>query len=238
MKNKDFILIFLFNLLILALSSEEMIFNINYIGIPVSKLEIHDKNNVLKINAKSTTITNFLSEEINNTYEINYSEDYLPLIYKKQINQVKFRENSITTYKQNSATYYDSISKIEDFYQTEQDSREIFTALFYIRYLNLKEKQTINIDVNRNLWKVETKFVNYSTLNSPIGKKQCFLIKLSFKKVLYRNDYKSDILSNNLVSDINNLYFWITNDAQRLPLKAKYDMSPFSVIWLLTNYHN
>ena len=138
-----------------------------------------------------------MSEEINNTYEINYSEDYLPLIYKKQINQVKFRENSITTYKQNSATYYDSISKIEDFYQTEQDSREIFTALFYIRYLNLKEKQTINIDVNRNLWKVETKFVNYSTLNSPIGKKQCFLIKLSFKKVLYRNDYKSDILSNN-----------------------------------------
>ena len=54
----------------------------------------------------------------------------------------------------------------------------------------------------------------------------------------YLNDEKerSDMLTNNLVNEERSLVFWFSDDEQRLPLKAKFKMKPFAVVWKLNSY--
>ena len=44
------------------------------------------------------------------------------------------------------------------------------------------------------------------------------------------------MLTNNLVNDEKSLYFWFTADEQHIPVKAKFAMKPFPVIWKLDSY--
>jgi len=220
------------------LIAESMSFNINYLGVSVAKVNMSVNKDVLLIKAKSTDITNFLSDSIDNTYKITFNDSFLPLTYEKNIIQAKYKEKSITAYNYDNASYKDLNANTIYEYQIKPNSRDIFSALIHLRRLNLKKDHTMNLEVNRNLWQVKSTFMKIEKVNTILGKKDCLLVKLDFKKTNINNNSKSDILTNNLVNENNSLYFWFTDDDQRIPIKAKYEMSPFSVIWLLTNYTN
>ena len=73
-------------------------------------------------------------------------------------------------------------------------------------------------------------------IKTVLGVKNTIKVKLNFKKNGVFSKGKSDILTNNLVSESNSLYFWFTDDELKIPVKAEYSSSPFAVTWLLTNY--
>jgi len=215
---------------------EQMNFDIKYLNISVAKLHFSLHENELMVKAKSTNITSFLTDNIDNLYVVSYRDEYIPVVYKKMIKQEKYKENSTTIYHDNSADYLNTIKNENFKYAVSQDSREIFTALFYLRNLDLQNQNTINLDVNRNHWQVRSGFVKKCQINTILGKKKSILVKLDFKKIKGAVKIKSDILTNNLVNEKNSLYFWFSDDQYRIPLKAEYQTSPFSVTWLLTNY--
>jgi len=61
-------------------------------------------------------------------------------------------------------------------------------------------------------------------------------VKLTFQKISKGEEENSDMLTNNLVNEKRALYFWLSNDERKIPLKAKFMMKPFSVTWKLENY--
>nr|HPK41583.1 DUF3108 domain-containing protein [Candidatus Cloacimonadota bacterium] len=110
-----------------------MSFNINYLGVSVAKVNMSVNKDVLLIKAKSTDITNFLSDSIDNTYKITFNDSFLPLTYEKNIIQAKYKEKSITAYNYDNASYKDLNANTIYEYQIKPNSRDIFSALIHLR---------------------------------------------------------------------------------------------------------
>lgn len=215
-----------------------MYFSINYLGVSVANLSFNENNNKIIVKANSTKITQFLSDTIDNLYIINYRNAYIPISYVKKINQTKFKEDSSTTFLENQseASYYNLINHQNTKYGVNKNTRDFFSAMYFLRNQNLLHSGSIYLDANRVPWMANYKFVKYETINTVLGKKKTFKIKLSFQKLSDQKRIKSDILTNNLVNESNFLYFWITEDQFKIPVKAEYTSSPFSTTWILTNY--
>ena len=83
--------------------------------------------------------------------------------------------------------------------------------------------------------------MNYSVegkekISTKFGKKNAIKVKMNFYNHLNGEKERSDMLTNNLVNEERSLLFWFSDDEQRLPLKAKFIMKPFAVVWKLNSY--
>ena len=77
------IIILLFPVFLLA---ETFDISIKYLGVSVVKVSVTNEDSTLTVNAKSTFIASIASN-MNNSYRSVYSGNFLPSIYKKNIDQ-------------------------------------------------------------------------------------------------------------------------------------------------------
>jgi len=211
---------------------------IKYLGFRVVNVEMIDSGREISISARSTAIAS-IAGGMNNHYSSTYEIDYLPMSYAKIIVQKKYQEKRMISYdrRKNVATrtsFIDSLNNCSYLIHTE--SRDFFSALYYIRS-NLSESGGVLwLDANRLIWRVDYEIISKERIGSFLGKKETLLVKIDFTKISDQQAERTDMLTNNLVSEENSLYIWFSNDNEKLPLKAKFKMKPFSVIWKMTGY--
>lgn len=223
----------------LLFSAEKIELSIRYLGIPMVNVSMKTTSDSLQVQANSTKLAS-LAANMNNSYHIQYRDDFLPISYKKNIEQKNYREYRITTYDREvlhakRVSFLDSTRNTT--YPILAQTRDFFSALNYLRYVP-ENRGTIILDANKLLWKAEFKLVEQETINTSIGKKKCRKYLVEFSKLTDKKRERSDMLTNNLVDEDKKLYLWITKDQYRIPAKAKFQMSPFSVFWHLTDYEN
>ncbi len=200
--------------------------------------EIEDKNNILLLTAKSTSLASLLAKA-DNKYIIEYDNDFLPNKYTKIINQSDYFENRYVVYDRKNelgkrVSLRDSTKTCE--YSIHPLCRDFFSALFYMRNNLDKNPGEIWLDANKVAWKVKYRVVDQERLNSPFGKINTKKVRITFQKVSSEKKERSDILTNNLVNEKRDLYFWFSDDRDNIPIKAKYAMKPFPIIWKLIKY--
>lgn len=61
-------------------------------------------------------------------------------------------------------------------------------------------------------------------------------MELTFVQISSGEKENTDMLTNNLVNEEKSLLFWFSDDERHIPLKAKFVMKPFSVLWKLESY--
>lgn len=241
MKNRFFSVIFFLNILI-CLQSEQLSFSIDYLGISVANVNFDKKysdNHIeILVTAMSSGFTKLFTHSFDNSYKIIANDKYLPKSYKKTINQRNFKENSITNYSYDSliATYKDISSGKDLKYSIKSDSKDFFTALYYLRTIDLSKNQNFTIDAAGKIWIIETMFLNSEVIKTALGKLSTQKVEIKFTEYDKVQALKSDILTNNLVNNENILYFWFTEDDNRIPVKAQYSMNPFNVNWIIKGY--
>ncbi|MCK4311353.1 MAG: DUF3108 domain-containing protein [Candidatus Cloacimonetes bacterium] len=238
LKIKFLSLIFLFILIYSFLNSEQIDLSIKYLGIKVVKVRITDINNILEIRAKSTSIASIASK-MDNLYLSEYSDNYLPLRYEKKINQKKYVEDRITLYNRenltaNRTSYIDPDKNCE--YSIKSTSRDFFSALFYLRNTIDLNQGYMWIDANKIIWKAEYRILGNEILKTPLGKISTIKVEITCFKISPGSKERSDMLTNNLVDEEKSLFFWFTDDEKRIPVKAKFAMKPFPVVWKLEAY--
>lgn len=235
MSKKNFLIIFLltFSSLIFA---EHLQMSIRYLGLKVVKVDIIDHSGNLTVTAKATGLGSIASS-MDNLYMSEYKGEYLPEKYHKIISQKDYSENRIITYDRNAlkAVRKSKLLKDDLQYPIMPDIRDFFSALFYIRK-HLDEPLMIYLDANSLIWKAEYKVVKKEIINTILGKQEAFVVEVTFQKVSQTARERSDMLTNNLVNEDNVLTLWISDSDERLPLKAKYNMKPFAVYWILDAY--
>lgn len=216
-----------------------MRFEIHYLGVNAVNVVFNVVNKELEVSAHSTGVTEVLSDVLNNHYYISWQNNYLPIEYKKVIQQSKYRENSVVEYDQKAlkAEFHDLLKNKQITYSMNNPSRDFFSALYYLRECN-KETGYIYLDANRCLWRTKYEYVKNEKLSTALGKVNTRKMHLTFEKLSSKPKEKSDMLTNNLVNEKNDLYFWFTEDSRNIPVKAEYQRSPFSVYWVLTGYSN
>jgi len=220
-------------------STENMQLSIRYLGIPVVNVSLKTSSDSLLVHAESTALAS-LAADMNNSYIINYEDNFLPKTYKKIIKQKDYQENRVTSYnrKEQIASRISSIDSTKNVHYTIlPDTRDFFSALTYLRYSH-QESGTIILDANMLLWTAKFKLLKNETLKTNLGKIKCSKYIVEFTKLIGDERERSDMLTNNLVDEEKELYLWVTNDKNRIPVKAKFHMNPFSVYWHLTEYEN
>ena len=115
LKKYSYTLLLLIISFLSQLSAEMMDFEINYLNVSVAKVNFTLNEQQLRIKAVSTRITTFLADTIDNTYTVNYRDLFIPVTYSKNINQKKFKENSVTSYQADTAIYKNYIKKFNLF---------------------------------------------------------------------------------------------------------------------------
>jgi hypothetical protein len=120
-------------------------------------------------------------------------------------------------------------------YQIHQETRDFFTALFYIRN-NLDNPKRLYLDASSVIWSCDYQVVGKDVINSCIGSVEAIKIEVFFRKISPEKKERSDMLTNNLLKEDGKLEMWFTNDSLHLPLKTRYNKKPFPVLWLLRSY--
>ncbi|MDP8269477.1 MAG: DUF3108 domain-containing protein [Candidatus Tenebribacter davisii] len=237
--NHKFILIAVIILLIpVFVCAESFDISIKYLGISVVKVKITNEDSTLSVQARSTFIASIASN-MNNRYTSVYTGNYLPFTYQKQINQGDYFEDRIVKYDRQhlTAQRISSISSERNSeYEIKSESRDFFSALFYLRKAIDEVQGEMWVDANKLIWNVQYSVIGKEIISTKLGRINTIKVKLNFQKYSNREKERSDMLTNNLVNEERSLIFWFSDDEQRLPVKAKFLMKPFAVVWKLNSY--
>ena len=238
MKLRTIVVLILFVVVAELYSLETLNYKIVYLGVDIVNVEIRhsSEKKFIDITASTDGLLSSL-HELNNSFYVDYQNNFLPLKYKKHTNQKNFFENLTFDYfhQELFTTVIDSIKSEKRNYAIFPETRDFFSALYYLRYTDEKSGE-IFLDARETNWKTNFTFEETEIIELHGQKYFTNRIKLNFQKLSDKEPPKSDMLTNNLVNEDNTLYFWITTDAERLPIKAKYKMKPFSVFWELESY--
>lgn len=199
-----------------------------------------NQDNILSIRAKSTSLAS-LAAKMNNFYRIRYADNYIPLEYMKKIDQKDYQEDRVTIYDQENGLAFlisNLDRRINTSYHLQPETRDFFSALYYLRFQASSDSGKIWIDANNVIWKCSFSRIGTEYIRSPLGKISCDRIKIDFRRIDNKESERTDMLTNNLVDEEISLHFWFTSDERRLPLKAKFYMKPFPVTWVLESHED
>ena len=217
------------------LNAERLYINIEFKGLKVADVEINYNQDEISVFAKSTLLANLFSYRFENSYIINTNENFIPDTYIKKVNQHNFTENTVTIYDYNAlkAVRKDLKNGELDTFRIFDDTRDFFSALFYLRKVDLFKTNTFTIDNVGKISKITSRFLSSESIKTPLGLKKTIKVAISFELIDEKPSGRSDILTNNLVKPENTLLFWFTEDDQRIPVKAIYTMKKLSVNWFV-----
>jgi hypothetical protein len=236
------ILIFSFLILFTSfyLNAELLDLSISYVGISVASVTMENKEHTITVKTNTGFLIS-LASQVDNTYQIKYKENYFPLSYHKNIDQNDFAENNMYIYdhdNHNVTVYSYPDSTKEKSYEILPESRDFFSALYYLRGQLHNEEGSIILDVNKIPWQVNYQVVDREGRRTALGRIPTKKVRLEFTKLSDQPKEHSDILTSNLVSESNNLLFWFSDDDRNIPVRARFDSSPFPVIWKLNSYED
>jgi len=240
MKRKSKAILLTFFFIPVILFAEHFKVSISYLGFTAVNVTITDKDSILTVNAKASLIASIASN-MDNNYISNYVDNYLPVKYKKIIDQGDYFEDRIVEYDRENllAKRTSKISsKINCVYPIKAGSRDFFSALFYLRKALTKPRGSFFVDANKLIWKVNYEVLEHENIRTKFGRKKAIKVRLNFNNYSGKEKERSDMLTNNLVDENRELIFWFSDDELRLPLKAKFMMKPFAVVWKLRSYSN
>ena len=234
---KTIISLLVFCIFATSLFAEKLDLAIKYMGISAVKVQMIDNGKQITTHAKSTGLASIVAQ-LDNYYISEYDGNYLPKSYKKIIKQKDYLEDRITFYdrEEGIAIRNDAILQEKSDYKIHQESRDFFAAMYQLRFIPELDSGYLWLDANKLLWRAKYNFLRKESIKTVLGRKKALVVELNFEKISTADKSNTDILTNNLVDENKSLIFWISDDEKRLPLKAKFTMKPFAVVWELLNY--
>jgi hypothetical protein len=224
-------------LLFSALKAEQFEVDIKYLGIPAVRVKIVHTDSTISIKAKSSKFASIASK-MDNSYDVEYRDLHLPYTYRKEIDQRDYQEDRLTTYHRSrrEAERYNFADSTTYSYKINPFSRDFFSSLFYLRDNLDEEDKQIFLDANGIIWTATFSKLGEEKIRTFMGKVNTHKYLIQCKKLSEAEQPESDMLTNNLVDEDVSLVFWFTADERKLPVKAKFMMKPFAVVWKLKDY--
>jgi len=221
----------------LLLQAEKMEIAIKYLGFNAVHVDIVQDSTGMSVHAKATSIASIASK-MNNYYYTFYDNSEYPVSYEKNINQKGYSEKRVIKYNRElqiaTRTSFIDSNKTKS-YSIHKNALDFFSALFKLRYTDEKVG-VLWLDANGLPWRADFTFLEIEKIKTFEGKQKCLKYKIDFTNITGRETERSDMLTNNLVSEENSLYIWFTDDELRLPVRTMFKMSPFSVVWKMEGY--
>lgn len=186
------------------------------------------KNTFLRLKFKARTYSKWDKFfKINDLYESYVNPTTLkPYLYKREINEggyykftqynFNYKSNSIKSLKRKrrkDGTYWDVNKNI----QISSNTRDLVTTLYYIRNLDIAKAtigdiETFKVFFDNKETEVKIKLLSKETIDTKLGKKECYKLAIS-------------INSSDLLKGKNSNLLWLTADANKIPVYAKFKIA-------------
>lgn len=127
-----------------------------------------------------------------------------------------YKSNSIKSLKRKrrkDGTYWDVNKNI----QISSNTRDLVTTLYYIRNLDIAKAtigdiETFKVFFDNKETEVKIKLLSKETIDTKLGKKECYKLAIS-------------INSSDLLKGKNSNLLWLTADANKIPVYAKFKIA-------------
>ena len=186
------------------------------------------KSTFLRLKFKARTFNKWDNYfKINDLYESYVSPSTLkPYLYKREINEggyYKFmqynfnhKNNTIKSLKRKrrkDGTFWDVNKNIS----IKTDTKDLVTTLYYIRNLDIAkatigDSEVFKVFFDNEKTEVKITLLATETINTQIGKKECYKLAISLNG--------SDLLKGN-----NSNLLWLTADDNKIPVYAKFKVA-------------
>ena len=186
------------------------------------------KSTFLRLKLKARTYSkwdNFF--KINDLYESYVNPNSLkPYLYKREINEggyykfmqynFNYKTNSIKSLKRKrrkDGTFWD-VNKNINF---SSNTRDLVTTLYHIRNLSLAKvtigkTEVIKVFFDNKETEVKITLLAIETITTKLGKKECYKLSISLN-------------NNDLLKGTNTNLLWLTADANKIPVFAKFKVA-------------
>jgi len=243
MKNKFWLVIFILILPLVCFAEETIYeYNIHYAGLPVALVKISvDTTDSLQTITLESTSRGLVSAlfSIENTYVSSCNTAFLPFYFWKTIYQQNVNEKKVVLFnqKEGSIIVRNLLAGKVDSLQCNSPIYDILSMTFSL-LSDLPEQKQYTCYGNYRIWQLNAVKTKTVTLRYQEKKYGCFEYRIN-SEIQYDSKISSrtDILTNNIFKSRGTTYYWVSQEAPHLLLKAKYKRFPFSIFLYLTNIY-
>jgi hypothetical protein len=217
-------------------TGEELSFRVHYGWINAAKIEIKVDPGIVKIDGRSTyhiTAKGKTNASFDWAYKVrDHFETYLdsqsmaPLKYFKSVQEDNYKDVDLVFYDHEKKFLRGKKKNME----MPAYVQDIVSSLFYARTINFSNAyagKTFPLDVylDQKIYNLKFKYLGKEVINTDVGKVNC--IKLRPQLVVDR-----------VFKDEDDMTVWITDDANRIPVRVQTDIWVGSLKVDITGYKN
>ncbi|WP_299054866.1 DUF3108 domain-containing protein [uncultured Polaribacter sp.] len=157
--------------------------------------------------------------EVDDTYESYFDKEFIkPYLFKRKIDEGGYKKYRITTfnYKSNKA-YVQDFTKQKDTSIAFSNVQDMLSSFYYLRNKNVKNMQkgeeiAIDMFMDSQVYPFKLRFLGKETLKTKFGKVKTLI-------------FRPLVQSGRVFKAQESVTLWITDDANKIPVKIKADLS-------------
>jgi hypothetical protein len=175
-------------------------------------------------NGKTTRSFDFFMKVRNRYDSYVYQDNFLPYQFTENVKEGNYRRDSYANFDQ----VKNKVVASKGNYYVPDNTFDVISAFYFarcldIRYMKVGEKFNLNYFLDDGHYPLEVEYVGKEVIKTSTGKYEC----LKFSPTLqpgrvFRKDSR--------------MYLWITNDANRIPLKVEVEILIGSLVLELQSY--
>lgn len=231
MRKVVFCLIFLLSAFALTAVAAE--YKISSLGVNVADLRLEFQANKAIIKVQNSGKV-WIFPHINNLYEVEYDNQFLPNRYLRTIHQGELRDSVLTLYEASRATMYQKSTKENTSYQIASSTRDFFS--FLSKLCSQKSTRgTYLLDGNGTRWQASVSAAETDEIKTALGRASARKHEITLKPLSQKKTPYIDMLTHNFLSEDTRMSIWISE--QGLPLKAQLKKKIWSMNWEIVSIH-
>lgn len=202
-----------------------------YANSVVEQYSLSDNYYKINIDAETRKAYSIFKVEDYYTSYINKST-LLPSYFKKRIREGRYTASRDVKFYQDSlyANYIDNKKETTTIVEIPYGVHDLLSSLFYLRSINfdtVKVGDTYNLSffLDGEVFDTELKFIGYETIETELGEVDCM-------------KFKPRVLKGNVFNEEEPLTVWVSNDNNKLPIKAESEIRVGSVKIVLVDFDN
>ncbi|MCB5252488.1 MAG: DUF3108 domain-containing protein [Candidatus Cloacimonadaceae bacterium] len=231
MRKAAFCLILLLYALTLSAISAE--YKISSFGIKVADLRLEFQANKAIARVQNSGKV-WIFPHINNLYELEFDDQFLPHKYLRTIHQGELRDSVLTLYAPPLATMHRKSSGEQTSYRIDASVRDFFSFLSKLcRHKNIRGN--FLLDGNGAIWQANVSAGETDEIKTAIGKVAARKHEISLKPLSQEKAPYVDMLTHNFLSEDTRMSIWVSE--QGLPVKAQLKKKAWRMNWDIESIH-
>ncbi len=215
---------------------EKLSFRAHYLGINAATIDIEIQNTLVEknsrkcfhIKADGKTVKSFdWMYKVRDKFDTYLDQDALaPIHYTKSVQEDKYFDTDLVNFKHEKKKLFGAKGTLE----MPEYTQDVISALYYVRNIDFSKAKKgdtypINVYLDNKIYNLSFKYDGTETIKTDIGTINCIR-------------FIPQLVADRVFKDEKGMTVWVSNDANKIPIRVKSDLMVGSIKVDITTYSN